>query len=360
MLYLEKIHLLQFKNYEDSEFSFVSGVNCITGDNGKGKTNLLDAIHYLCFSKSFLNPVDSQNIQHDAPFFVLEGFFQRDGREEQLYCALKRGQKKQLKRNKKEYDRLADHIGLFPLVVISPLDGVLVTGGSEERRRFIDSLISQFDHSYLDTLIAYNRVLQQRNALLKQIAERRSNEDDTLEVLDLQLAGLGVQVHQARTGFTSEFMEVFNRYYELVSGNQEQVSFEYISQLNDQDFVQVLKAQRDKDKRMQYTTAGVHKDDLDFKLGGFPIKRFGSQGQQKTYLAALKLAEHEFLGRKTGLQPILLLDDIFDKLDHQRVGRLIQKVSEEGVGQVFITDTGNEKISDVFRKFEVNASFVTL
>jgi len=360
-MHLEWLHILNFKNYEEQEFSFIPGVNCISGDNGRGKTNLLDAIHYLCFSKGFLNPVDSQNIRHDAPFFMLEGMFWREGREEHLYCGLKRGQKKQFKRNKKEYERLSDHIGLFPLVVISPLDSVLVTGGSEERRKFVDSLISQFDHTYLDALIAYNRVLQQRNALLKRMAEQRSFDGETLDVYDEQLSVYGAPIFEKRMAFLDEFTEVFNRYYHFLAGEGEVVSMTYDSQLgDDRSFTDLLLQCREKDRAVQYTSSGIHRDDLEFRLNTFPIKRFGSQGQQKSYLTALKLAEHDYLGRKMGFNPILLLDDIFDKLDAGRVGRLVTKVSEEGFGQVFITDTGKEKISQVFDKFGVNASFISL
>lgn len=360
-MYLQHLHLLNFKNYEDREFRFVPGINCITGDNGVGKTNLLDAVHYLCFSKSFMNPADSQNILHQAPFFVVEGTFWREGREELLYCALKRGQKKQFKRNKKEYERLSDHIGLFPLVVISPLDAVLVTGGSEERRRFMDSLISQFDHAYLDQLIAYNRVLQQRNALLKQMAQSRMNDPDTLEIYNEQLVMYGEALHQRRQAFIQDFIPVFSRYYTLIAGTGEQAGLAYSSHLGgEMAFADLLRQSADRDRALQYTSVGIHKDDLEFRLNDFAMKRFGSQGQQKSYLTALKLAEHEYLERKTGFGPILLLDDIFDKLDAQRVGRLIAEVGREGFGQVFITDTGKEKISGLFSKFGVNATFIEL
>lgn len=359
-MYLKKIHLLNFKNYEDSEFSFDYGVNCITGANGKGKTNLLDAIHYLCFSKSFLNPTDSQNILHDAPFFMIEGNFFRFDSDELIYCGLKRGQKKQLKRNKKEYERLSEHIGLFPLVVISPLDSVLITGGSEERRKFTDSLIAQFNKPYLEHLINYNRILYQRNALLKQMAETRKVQSETLDILDEQLVAEGNEVFNTRSLFINEFVHLFNKYYQKISDSEEIAGLEYQSQLLDTDFETLIKKYREKDLRFQYTTIGTHKDDLELLLNTYPVKRFGSQGQQKTYLAALKLAEHEYLSIKTGIRPILLLDDIFDKMDDQRVGRLVSIVGKKDFGQIFITDTGNQHISDVFHNFGVHASFIEL
>lgn len=357
-MHLQHIRLVGFKNYDEAEFRFIPTVNCITGPNGKGKTNLLDAIHYLCLCKGFLNPVDSQNIRHGAPFFVIEGEFWREGKEEQIFCGLKRGMKKQFKRNKKEYERLADHIGLFPVVVISPLDHVLLTGGSEERRKFTDSLIAQFDHSYLEDLMAYNRLIAQRNALLKHFFESRKFDRETLHVYNEQLIPYGNAVYQRRKDFIERFTPVFSALYNYLSGQAEEVTLMYESHLHNGDFGTLLNEALEKDRLMQYSTVGVHKDDLIFQLNGYPVRKFGSQGQQKTYLTALKLAEHDFLAQMKGFAPILLLDDIFDKLDSDRVGKLIHKVSEEGFGQVFITDTGKEKLSAIFDKFGITSSFI--
>jgi DNA replication and repair protein RecF len=358
-MFLQQLHLLGFKNYQEGEFSFIPGINCVVGPNGKGKTNLLDAIHYLCISKGFLNPVDSQNIAHQQPFFVIEGTFWMEGRDELIYCGLKKGAKKILKRNKKEYERLSDHIGLFPVVVISPLDSILLTGGSDERRRWMDSLISQFSHTYLENLITYNKIIVQRNALLKRMYESRMVDKDTLQIYNEQLTPLANLIHEARSAFMSDFIPMFNQIYQMLSATDETASIQYESQLNTLPIEKLLEDAFEKDRILQYTTVGIHKDDLDFILNDYPIKKFGSQGQQKTFLTALKLAEHDYLKKSKGFAPILLLDDIFDKLDTARVSNLIKKVSEEEFGQVFITDTGKEKISAIFNTFEITANFIT-
>jgi DNA replication and repair protein RecF len=347
-MYLQKLSLVNFKNYSSAELELCPQVNCFTGSNGEGKTNLLDAIHYLSFCKSFFNPVDSQNILHEAPFFLIQGTFMVNDQPEEVYCGLKRNQKKQFKRNKKEYSKLSDHIGLLPLVMISPADSDLIAEGSENRRKFIDSVISQYDKDYLDSLIDYNKVLSHRNALLKSFAESRSFDEITLEIWDMQLADLGKRIYVKRRQFIDEFTPIFQQYYEMLSGGKEKVSLAYTSHLEDKEFAQVLKSTLRKDLAFQYTTAGIHKDDLEFRISDHPIKKFGSQGQQKSYLIALKLAQFDFIKRIKKLTPILLLDDIYDKLDEDRVKYLMNIVSKGSFGQIFITDTHYDRIPRLF------------
>lgn len=360
-MFLKNLHLVNFKNYEDQSFEFDSGVNVITGNNGKGKTNLLDAIHYMSFCKSFLNPIDSQNIRHEMPFFVIESTIQKGEKEDVIYCGLKRNQKKQFKKNKKEYEKLADHIGAFPLVVVSPFDAELVLAGGEERRRFLDALISQFNHAYLIDLMQYNRILQQRNALLKQFADNHRFDTDTLAIYDEQLAQVGNFIHRVRAEFITEFIPLFQKNYAFIANNDELPSLSYESHLNDEtSFLELLQNSHERDRYRMHTSKGIHRDDLSFLLNDFPIKKFGSQGQQKTYLTALKMAEYEFLKQETGLLPFLILDDIFDKLDDRRVTKLLQRVGSQDFGQVFITDTDKPKIQEIFATFDINVHFIDL
>jgi len=368
-MFLQKLFLINFKNYREQELRFSPKFNCFVGNNGEGKTNLLEAIHYLSFCKSFFNLIDSQNILHDTAFFVIQGEFVIKDKTENVYCGLKRGEKKQFKLNQKEYSRLAEHIGYIPLVVVSPMDEELITGGSEQRRKFIDRVISQFDTDYLDKLIIYNKILLHRNALLKRFAENRYFDKIELEVWDTQLIPLGNEIHNKRMQFVQNFNPYFQKYYEQISGNgadneyftnlritnNEQVSFVYDSQLNDNNFENLIRETIVKDRSIQYTSAGIHKDDLVFNINDYPLKKFGSQGQQKTYLTALKFAELEYLKKMKNTNPILLLDDIFDKLDETRVTRIMEIVGSPDFGQIFITDTHKERISDILEK--QNAEF---
>jgi DNA replication and repair protein RecF len=348
-MYLKKLSLLQFRNYEEAAMDLSERVNCFTGLNGSGKTNLLDAIHYLALCKSFLNPVDSQNVRFEQAFFVVQGIFE-DGNamEDNVVCSVKRGQRKVFKRNSKEYDRLSDHIGLYPLVTVSPADGVLITGGSEERRRFMDTVISQFNRQYLEQLISYNRTLSQRNALLKMIADGKAANDGTLEVLDMQMQQFGIPVHTSRRAFIREVLPFFTKYYEQLSGGAEQVELVYESKLAEHSFADLLQSSYSRDTILGHTTTGIHKDDLDFRISGHSLKRSGSQGQQKTFLIALKLAEYVFLDRASGKKPMLLLDDVHDKLDEDRVKRLMETVCGKDFGQLFITDTGAGRMHELF------------
>lgn len=347
-MFLKKISLVNFKNYPQADAEFSPDVNCFTGNNGEGKTNLLDAIHYLCFTKSFFNPLDSQNILHDEPFFVVQGVFDLDGTEEEIFCGQKRNQKKQFSRNKKEYSRLADHIGFLPCVMVSPSDAELIYEGSEERRKFIDSIISQLDKDYLNDLIGYNRVLTQRNALLRHFGETQTFDSQNLELWDEQLATLGSRIYAKRKDFIAHFILLFRQHYVDLSGGREKVEIAYESQLHHGDLMKQLKSAQRKDRAVEYTTVGIHKDDLVFEMDGKPVKKFGSQGQQKSLLIALRLSQYDIVKKTKGFDPILLLDDVYDKLDDLRVRRLMEMVSSHHFGQIFITDTSPDRIKKLF------------
>jgi len=359
-MHLKSLSIVDFKNFEQAEIQFSSKLNCFLGDNGAGKTNLLDAIYYLSFTKSYFNALDSANIRHGGDFFMLQAKFQRSEDEEIVSCGFKNGQKKQFKRNSKVYKKLSEHIGLYPLVMISPADQVLVLGGSDERRRFMDSVISQYDRAYLETLISYNRVLLQRNVLLKQFAENRTFDQVTLSVYDDQLAALAQPIFQKRSDYVKQLIPVFQNYYTLVSGGKEHVSLEYQSDLCGNDFSALLEAQWPKDRALQYTSCGIHKDDLLLNLGEHPIRKLGSQGQTKTYLVALKLAQFNFLKQLSGVKPILLLDDIFDKLDSKRVSAIVKLVSDEHFGQIFITDTNREHLDEIVNELHSDFKIFTI
>ena len=348
---LKRISILNYKNLEQVELNFSSKMNCFFGLNGMGKTNLLDAIYYLSFCKSCTNPIDSQNIRHDQDFFVVQGFYEmEDGTPEEIYCGLKRRQKKQFKRNKKEYTRLSDHIGFVPLVMVSPSDSDLIAGGSEERRRFMDVVISQYDKEYLDALIRYNKALAQRNTLLK--AEQEP-EGELFEVWEEMMASAGEIVHRKRAEFISEFIPIFQSFYSYISQDKEKVDLIYESHAKDASLLDILRENRFRDRIMGYSLRGIHKDELNMLLGDFSIKREGSQGQNKTYLIALKLAQFDFLKRtESNTTPLLLLDDIFDKLDASRVEQIIKLVAGDSFGQIFITDTNREHLDKILSKTE--------
>jgi len=348
-MWLKQLSVLNFKNYTESTLEFLPEVNAFTGENGSGKTNLLDAIHYLSLCKSYFNPIDSQHIKKGEEWFIVQGNFERDERLDSISCSLKRNQKKQFKRNKKDYPRLADHIGQFPLVMISPNDSEIITEGSEERRKFIDNVISQTDNRYLDTLIAYNKILLQRNTLLKNIKEKGVFDIALLEVLNMQLVEVGDVVYKRRKRFMEEFTPAFQRHYTYLTGEAEEVSLLYDSQLHDNNFMSLLERSVDRDRHLERTTQGIHKDDLVFTIHGeMPLKKFGSQGQQKSFLIALKLAQYTFLQEQNKFKPLLLLDDIFDKLDDKRTRKLMKMVSDEEFGQIFITDTDAIRIRKIF------------
>ena len=349
-MYLQKISLVNFKNIESQTFDFQQKINCFVGDNGVGKTNVLDAIYYLSFAKSYFNSVAIQNIKHNEPFFMIEGEYILNDRTEKIVCSLKRGQKKVLKRNGKNYEKFSEHIGQIPLVIISPADRDLVTEGSDTRRKFIDGVISQQNKTYLQDLISYNKVLSQRNALLKYFAANRTFDALNLSVYNEQLATYGTKIYEVRKDFLEKFIPIFNEKYQIISGDKESVNLIYKSQLQDFSMLEVLKKSLEKDKILQYTTSGIHKDDLSFEIEAYPIKKFGSQGQQKSYLIALKLAQFEFIKQQSNIIPILLFDDIFDKLDENRVLQLIELVNNDEFGQIFITDTHSERTENIVKQ----------
>lgn len=352
-MFLKQLSLINFKNYPEFEAKFSEKINCFVGNNGMGKTNLLDAIHYLSFCKSYFNALDSQNIRHSEGFFVVQGLFNRFGEEVEVYCGLKRNQKKVFRRNKKEYERLSEHIGQFPLVMISPNDSELINGVSEVRRRFLDSIISQYDKVYLDKLISYNQVIKQRNALLKQFFDRHSFDSETLDILDEQLVLYGKAILEIRQNFLKQFIPLFNSYYQHLSGSRENAGLEYVNSLGEKDFKPALMAALPRDRAVQYTTCGPHKDDLEFTLSGFGLKKYASQGQQKSYLLALKLAQFEFIKEQKNTLPLLLLDDVYDKLDEERFTKLLGLVSSNAFGQVFITDTHPDRMNDLLNQMKI-------
>ena len=348
---LKQISILNYKNLEQVELEFSPKMNCFIGQNGMGKTNLLDAVYYLSFCKSATNPIDSQNMMHDKDFFVIQGVYESEsGDREEVYCGMKRRQKKVFKRNKKEYSRLSDHIGFIPLVMVSPADTELIAGGSEERRRFMDVVISQYDKEYLEALIRYNKALQQRNTLLKAEAEP---DEELLAVWEEMMAMTGEVVYRKRCEFIDEFIPTFQTFYSHISQDKEVVNLSYESHAKHGSLLEQLKESRVRDRIMGYSLKGVHKDDLTMQLGDYPIKREGSQGQNKTYLIALKLAQFDFL-RRTGSNtvPLLLLDDIFDKLDASRVEQIVKLVSGDRFGQIFITDTNRDHLDKIMQKIE--------
>lgn len=348
-LHLRLLSLVNFKNISGAEMELGPKFNCFVGNNGSGKTTVLDAVHYLSVCKSFLNAIDSQNIRYEEPFFLLNGTFLRHGEEDVVHCAMKREGKKIFRRNKKEYPRLMDHVGLIPSVVISPTDSELIAGGSELRRRFLDGVLAQLDKQYLEQLVLYNKNLQQRNALLKSFAEGQPFDAGLLEVWDIQLANRGQRIYERRVMFIETLVDAFKAFYTIISGGQEQVTIHYQSQLQDADMDTLLRDAIGRDRAATHTTMGIHKDDLIFSIDGHPLKRFGSQGQQKSMLVALKLAQYAVMRDRCGLLPLLLLDDIFDKLDDNRVAKLLDLVSGLDFGQVLITDTHPKRIAQLLR-----------
>ncbi len=353
-MYLQQLSVLNFKNYTEAQLSFSEGVNAFSGNNGAGKTNILDAIHYLSLCKSYFNAIDSQQIKQGSDFFILNGVFSRNHLPETVACSVKRNQKKVFKRNKKDYSRLADHIGLFPLVMVSPYDVSIIMEGSEERRKFMDNVISQTDNQYLDELIIYNKVLANRNALLKSIAETGRFDPGLLEILNDQLVASGNRIFQKRSAFMEVFTGVFNQYYLFLSDDAERVELVYESQLLNDSFNALLKKTTEKDRILERTTTGIHKDDLLFSIHQMPLKKFGSQGQQKSFLIALKLAQYSYLQQQKGFKPLLLLDDIFDKLDEHRITKLMKLVSDQEFGQVFITDASQSRVTQIFKHINVD------
>jgi DNA replication and repair protein RecF len=350
-LHLDHYILTNFKNYEQQRIDCSAQLNCFVGRNGMGKTNLLDAAYYLCMSKSYFSAPDSLIVRHGADFFRLDGHFQRQGRPERIVAKVQPRRKKEVERNGTAYARLSEHVGLLPVVMIAPDDTALATEGSEARRRFLDNTLSQLDSQYLQQLITYNKLLEQRNALLKQFAERGRFDAALLETYSLQMLGPGSYLHQARQQFMARFLPLLQEQYAIISGEAEPIDCVYDSKLNEAPFEQLLEQCREKDRVLQRTTAGIHRDGLEFSIGGYALKRFASQGQLKSFVLALKLAQYRCLMAEKNIPPLLLLDDIFDKLDLDRARRLLGLLLEGDFGQVFITDTDVGRLSAIVERF---------
>ena len=343
---LNRISIVNYKNIREATLNLSPKMNCLIGQNGEGKTNFLDAVYYLSFCRSSFTPIDSQVISHDQDFFVLEGCYtDEQGGQDNIYCGMKRGVKKVFRRNKKAYHRLVEHIGLVPLIFVSPSDTCLIEGGSEERRRLMDVVICQYDHAYADALMRYNKALQQRNALLKQ---ETAPDPALLEIWEEEMAQHGELIYTKRNAFVEELVPVFQRIYQRIAENKEQVGLHYISHCQRGPLLDVIQRDRVRDRAIGYSLHGVHRDDLEMTLGNYLMKREGSQGQNKTFVLALKLAQFDFLRRTvSSTTPILLLDDIFDKLDARRVEQIVRLVAGEDFGQIFITDTNRDHLDRI-------------
>lgn len=347
---IKKLSLYNFKNHAEQQFELSPQINCFVGNNGVGKTNILDALHYLSVGKSFLGNSDLNNIQHDQDFFTIEAEIQNEDSEDIIKILQPREAKKVIKKNDKTYDRMADHIGYLPSVMISPYDSNLISDSGESRRKFLDSMISQTDSSYLFDLIQYQKTIQQRNALLKYFAKNRTFDRDSLEIYDEPITKSGTKIFEKRKEFVSKLNPIVQQFYQIISGGKESVSVIYESHLFTESFENLLKESLDRDRMLTYTSKGIHKDDLLFEMDSVLIKKIGSQGQQKSFLISLKLAQMSLVKELTGKTPILLLDDIFDKLDDNRVSQLIELVNQENFGQIFITDTHRERTENVVKR----------
>ena len=354
-MFLKELSLTNYKNFESLKFSFDTKIICFVGLNGVGKTNILDSIYHLSYTKSYFNPIPSQNIKHGETFFFISGKYMIHDKEENILVSLKKGDKKIIKRNNKLYKKFSDHIGKIPLVLISPDDRNLIIEGSETRRKFIDGIISQTDKEYLNNLINYNKTLKQRNALLKMFYDNSESIRKTIDIYDRQLSSDAQKIYDKRREFLNEFIPIFKSRYKELSNDKENVEIKHSSDISpDQNLYKLLKNSLEKDLRFQYTTKGIHKDDLNLSLDNFPIKKYGSQGQQKTFLIAMKLAQFDYLS-KLDSKPILLLDDIFDKLDDARVKQIINLVNQEKFNQIFISDTNKTRSENIIKK--VNKSY---
>ncbi len=357
---IKKISILNFKNFAELELEFSQKINCFVGNNGVGKTNLLDAIYYLSFTKSYFNHIDNQSIKHGEDYFMIQGEYERNEKKEIIYCGFQKTKSKTFKRNDKKYSKFLEHIGLLPAVVVTPDDNKLIIGGSDERRKFIDGVISQYDKQYLTQLIRYKRVLAQRNQLFKNFAQQKIFQPESVEVYNQQLVLFGEKIHEKRQQFIADFLPSYQNYYNLISQKNEKVEISYKSQLNDGDFNELLTQSISKDRILQYTTVGIHKDDLDFKLGEYKIQKIGSQGQQKTFLLALKFAQYDIIKASLQIKPILLLDDIFDKLDALRVQQIVKLVADDNFGQIFISHTNLDRLENILSEINTDYKIINL
>lgn len=342
-MYLKELSVINFKNISSEQISLCDGVNCFVGDNGTCKTNLMDAVHFLSMCKSSLQMTDGQCVMHGQKSFMLEGVYEfSSGRTHQICCAFTRGGQKVIKRNGKPYDRMSDHVGMIPVVMVSPQDSSLVSDAAEERRRYLNSFLAQIDREYLCAAMRYNAVLQERNRYLKS-----ASDETMLLIYDQQLSAAASKIFDARSQIVQQMIPLVQHYYSLLSQDREAVDLSYRSELSEAPLSELLLSARQKDIICQFTTSGVHRDDLLFSIGGFPLRRYGSQGQQKSFLVALKLAQYRIIAERTGEKPIMLLDDVFDKLDRDRVTQLIKIVSGPDFGQIFITDCNLQRMEDV-------------
>lgn len=362
-MHLYQLQLQTFKNYSSEQILLPGKITSLVGNNGAGKTNILDAVHYLSFCKSYFNVIDKDNITHGCDYFSITGKFRSSSgsSSDNVSCHVRKNQRKVFRVNGKDVHRMADHIGRIPSVMVSPYDNNLIDGGSDERRRYVDMVISQYDKLYLDDLIAYNRALVQRNLLLKQMAGVIRFDQSLLDPWNDQLAQFGTRISERRKKFVEDFIPVFADLYRHLSDDAEIAGIEYISQLNNGTTLdELFKHSIEKDRILKYTTAGIHKDDLQFTLACVPVKRFGSQGQQKSFIIALKLSQFSFLFKLLNVRPILLLDDIFDKLDRNRIERLMDLVSNHNYGQIIITDTNAERIKTIFGAINADSDIINV
>ncbi len=351
-MHLKKIHLQHYKNLDELDLDFVDGINCLVGKNGAGKTNVLDAIYFLSFTKSYTQPLDANVVLEGEETMTLNGIYERKEKEERVDIGVHKGQKKKVQRNLKPYKRLVEHIGEFPLTMISPTDRDLVVEGSETRRKFIDGVIGQTDRAYLKSLLSYNKALAQRNALLKYFAANRNFDSDSLAPYNLQLETFGTDIFQKRMEFLKQFQPLVLDYYKRIAEDSEEVNLVYQSNLIESEWKLLFETSLEKDRVLTYTSKGVHKDDIKFELRGQALKKMGSQGQQKSFLIALKLAQYQIIKDATGVKPILLLDDIFDKLDPYRVSALIDLVNKDFFGQIFISDTHEDRMESILSRLQ--------
>lgn len=353
-MHLKNISILNFKNFESFEADFSDRFNCFLGDNGVGKTNLMDSIYYMSFTKSHFNSIDRQNIRHDQDYFLIQGNYDVNDEIFKMHCGLKRNAKKQIKKNGKEYDKFSEHIGLLPLVFITPSDTDIIKSGSDLRRKYLDGVISQYDKTYLQKLLNYNKALEQRNALLKKIAPGQPFDEDALLIWDERLHSAGTYIYNERKKAIEALTPIFNRYYDQISGSREKVKAKYKSKLHDYSLRELLVQSRQRDLVLNYTGVGIHRDDIEFQLNDYPIKRVGSQGQEKSLIIALKLAQYDFIYETTNIRPILLLDDVFDKLDARRIKHLVELLSDDKYGQVFFSDTSTERLPDLLKHIDID------
>ena len=357
---LISLSLTNYKNIEATRYTLDDRINCFIGNNGVGKSSILDAIYHLCFGKSYFNPSAVQNIQFGKDFFLLEGHFSVKNREEKIICSLKKGHKKTIKRNGKNYDKISNHIGLLPLVIISPADRDLILEGSSTRRKFIDGVIGLTDKAYLNDLLNYNKAVAQRNALLKYFSANQTFDAEMLDLYNQQLVSLGTAIYNKRQVFLKEFIPIVKAHYTSISQSDEKIDMDYISDMHQNNLETLLQESLPKDRAAQFTTVGPHKDDVAFKIHNEPIKKFGSQGQQKSFLIALKLAQFDFIKKQAGVPPIVLLDDVFDKLDQQRVALIMQLVENNHFGQLFLSDTHQERTLAALKTTDLSYSLFEL